>query len=184
MIKLQLYNESEVTLRQYEPLSTYQLTLLANEIVEEVSKHRPEFRNIVTLQRNIGCRVTELFQRDRWKLVNNTVLQIDPQKGNATRILQLSDIGYASKSAFAATLADIGRLPNRQYDRAVSDCIRNKKIWRLYEDGFSHPSTHIFRHVKIKELYAEGYDKGYIAQFIGEKNQDNLDYYLNSRFFI
>jgi hypothetical protein len=38
--------------------------------------------------------------------------------------------------------------------------------------------------VKIKELAASGYDRGYIATWIGEKNPDNLDYYLNSVYYI
>ena len=184
MIKLQLYNESEVTLKQFEPLTTYQLSLIANEIKDKLSHYRPEFANLVSLQRNVGCRVTELFQRDRWKLLSATMLKIEPQKGNATRVLQLSDIGFASRNEFAATLADLGRLPSRQYERAFSEMVRQAQLWRLYDDGFAHPSTHFFRHVKIKELASQGYDKGYISQWIGEKNQDNLDYYLNSKFFI
>lgn len=184
MIKLKIYDENTVTLSQYEPLSTYQLSLLADEIVQAVSRYRPEFRNLLTLQRRIGCRVKELFQPERWKLLNDTTLQIDPQKGNATRIIQLPDIGYTTRADFAATLADIGRLPNRQYDRAISQEIQGKNLWRLYEDGFAHPSTHFFRHVKIKELSAQGYDNGYISMWIGEKNINNLDYYLNSKFFI
>lgn len=175
--------ESDVTLTQYEPLTTLQLSLLADEIRDELSRYRPEFSNLVTLQRNCGCRVQELFNVERWELTSNTMLKVDPQKGNATRILQLADIGFPDAAAFASTLADIGRLPKRQYDRAFSLVVRQKNLWRLYEDGFAHPSTHFFRHVKIKELAAQGYDKGYIATWIGEKNQANLDYYLNSQYY-
>lgn len=183
MNKLKIYSETEVTLTQFEPLTVLQLSLLADEIRDELSSYRPEFSNLVTLQRNCGCRVQELFDVDRWVITSNTMLKVDPQKGNATRILQLADIGFPDAAAFASTISDIGRLPKRQYDRAFSLVVRQKNLWRLYEDGFAHPSTHFFRHVKIKELAAQGYDKGYIATWIGEKNQANLDYYLNSQYY-
>lgn len=184
MICQKIYSESEVTLIDANPLTVLQLSIVADEIRDEMSAQRPEFANLVRLQRNIGCRVQELFQTDRWKVLSETTVQITPQKGNAIRVLQFADIGSADRYDFAATLADIGRLPNRQYERYFSLLVKQKGLWRLYEDGFAHPSTHMFRHVKIKELSAAGFDKGYIATWIGEKNIDNLDYYLNSCYFI
>lgn len=184
MIKQEIYNQSEVTLISSQPLSMLQLSIIADEIRDSLSAYRPEFANLARLHRNVGCRVQELFDQNRWRVLSNYTIQIDPQKGNANRILQLTDIGFADASQFSATLADIGRLPKRQYDRAFAQIIREKALWRLYEDGFAHPSTHFFRHVKIKELAAQGFDKGYIATWIGEKNIDNLEYYLNSAYFI
>lgn len=174
----------EITLQSYDPLSVLQLSILADEIVAQLSTYRPEFANLARLQRAIGCRVQELFSRSRWQVIDKQKLRLEPQKGNAVRILDLSEIGYRSASDFTPTLNDIGRLPNRQYDRAFAAIIRQKQIWRLYDNGFAHPSTHFFRHVKIKELAANGYDRGYIATWIGEKNPDNLDYYLNSAYYI
>lgn len=184
MIKQKIYSDNEVTLISDQPLTTLQLSIIADEIRDELTAYRPEFANLAKLHRNIGCRVQELFDKNRWRVLSNYSLQVEPQKGNANRIVQLQDIGYADASEFASTLADIGRLPKRQYDRAFAQIVKEKALWRLYEDGFSHPSTHFFRHVKIKELAAQGYDKGYIATWIGEKNIDNLDYYLGSSYFV
>lgn len=184
MIKQKIYSDNEVTLISDQPLTTLQLSIIADEIRDELTAYRPEFANLAKLHRNIGCRVQELFDKNRWRVLSNYSLQVEPQKGNANRIVQLQDIGYVDASEFASTLADIGRLPKRQYDRAFAQIVKEKALWRLYEDGFSHPSTHFFRHVKIKELAAQGYDKGYIATWIGEKNIDNLDYYLGSTYFV
>lgn len=183
MITQKLYNENEIVLISSQPLTLLQLSLIADEIRDELSAFRPEFANLAKLHRNIGCRVQELFDKDRWRVLSNNSLQVEPQKRNSNRIIPLEDIGYADASEFTATLADIGRLPKRQYDRAFSQIVKEKALWRLYEDGFAHPSTHLFRHVKIKELTAQGYDKGYIATWIGEKNADNLDYYINSQYY-
>ena len=184
MIKQKLYNESEVSLISDQPLSVLQLSLIADEICEDISIYRPEFYNLAHLQRCVGCRVQELFQPNRWELISNTTLKVQPQKGNATRILQLSDISFTDAASFAATLADMGRLPKRQYDRAFSAIVKEKALWRLFDEGFAHPSTHFFRHVKIKELASQGFDEGYIATWIGEKNVQSLAYYLNSRYYM
>ena len=183
MIKQKIYSESEVTLLLDQPLTQLQLSIIADEIRDDLTAYRPEFANLVKLHRNIGCRVQELFDNNRWRVLSNYTLQVEPQKGNANRIIQFQEIGFADASAFTATLADIGRLPKRQYDRAFSQIVKEKNLWRLYEDGFAHPSTHFFRHVKIKELADLGYDRGYIATWIGEKNVDNLDYYLQSVYY-
>lgn len=183
MIKQKIYSNSEVTLLESEPLSVQRLSLLCDEIRDEMSCYRPEFANLVRLQRNVGCRVNELFDAERWEILSSYMIKIQPQKGNAARIINLADIGFENSAQFAATLADIGRLPKRQYDRAFAAIVLNKNLWRVYEEGFAHPSTHLFRHVKIKELAAIGYDKATIATWIGEKNVDNLDYYLNSLFY-
>ena len=183
MIQQKLYDPSEVTTISEQPLSVLQLSLLADEICADLIAYRPEFANLARLQRNIGCRVQELFDAGRWKVVSSSLLQVEPQKGNSTRLLSFSDIGYTDSNDFISTLSDIGRLPKRQYDRAFSLMVKNKGLWRLYEDGFAHPSTHFFRHVKIKELAAIGYERGCIATWIGEKNVASLDYYLNSQFF-
>lgn len=184
MIKQKIYSDSEVELISDQPLTTLQLSIIADEIRDELTAYRPEFANLAKLHRNIGCRVQELFDKDRWRVLSNYSLQVEPQKGNANRIVQLQDIGYADASEFTSTLADIGRLPKRQYDRAFAQIVKEKALWRIYEDGFAHPSTHFFRHVKIKELAALGFDRGYIATWIGEKNIDNLDYYLDSTYFV
>ena len=184
MIKQNVYTPEETTLLSEEPLTYLQLSLIADEILSELIRYRPEFANLARLQRSAGCRIQELFQPNRWQIVSQSVVQVQPQKGNALRVLQLSDIGYSNADNFAPTLADMARLPNRQYERAFSFVVGQKGLWRLYEDGFARPSTHLFRHVKIKELSSQGFDKAYIATWIGEKNVDNLDYYLNSQYFV
>ena len=184
MVKLTVFDPSEVVLINSEPLSVIQLSLLADELKQKIETIRPEFTNIVRLHRNAGCRVHELFDAERWTAVSNTMLQVQPQKGNAMRLLPFNDIGFRDADAFVATYSDMMRLPERQYERAFSSAVRDLGLWRLYEDGFARPSTHFYRHLKIKELYAQGFEKEYIATWIGEKKVENLDYYLNSNYFI
>ena len=184
MVKINVFEPSEVMLQNAQPLSVAQLSLFADEVKQRIENYRPEFANIVRLHRNAGCRVHELFDADRWSATTNTVLQIQPQKGNALRVLQFSDLGYTDADNFIPTYNDMMRLPERQYERAFSAVIHDIGLWRLYEEGFARPSTHFFRHVKIKEMYDQGYEKEYIATWIGEKKVENLDFYINSTYYI
>lgn len=166
-----------------QPLTIAELSIVADEICNFIATYRPEFANLVQLHRHSGCRVKELFQPTRWKVESNVSLLVQPQKRNAVRNLRFVDIGVQDAAAFVPILADMARLPLRQYERAFSAAVRSLCLYRLYDNGFATPSTHMFRHVKIKELSAQGWEKERIAGWIGEKNVQNLDYYLNSQYF-
>ena len=53
------------------PLQTYTLDAYAQEVLEFIAKYRNEYYNLARLQYDCGCRISELFQRDRWKIVND-----------------------------------------------------------------------------------------------------------------
>ena len=166
-----------------EPLSVTELQAYASAIVAYVEQYRPEYANLVRLQRNAGNRITEMFQPTRWTFPTSTSVQIKPQKGNATRVVALADLGFTNADAMAATMADMARLPKGQYERAFSQAVRTIGLWRLYDSGFTFPSTHFFRHLRIKELKEKNFDLDYIANWRGEKRVDNLNYYLDSQFY-
>lgn len=172
-----------VTLISSEELSTLQLSVLADDIAETLRQYRPEFKLLIKLHRLSGCRVKELFQPTRWQVASTSEVKVQPQKRNALRTLRFIDIGFRDAEAFTAVLADMARLPYRQYERAFSAVVHEKNLWRLYNDGFAIPSTHLFRHVKIKELSLQGQTDDQIARWIGEKSVENIGYYLASRFF-
>lgn len=176
------FPEEGVQLRD-APLSVSELQLYADQIIAHVERYRPEYANLVHLQRNAGNRINEMFQPERWTFPTTASVQIKPQKGNATRVVALNALGFANAAAMQATLADMARLPKGQYERAFSKAVHDVGLWRLYESGFTHPSTHFFRHLKIKELKSENFDLEFIANWIGEKKVENLNYYLDSQFF-
>lgn len=166
-----------------QPLSVAELGVYASEIIAIIERYRPEYANLVNLQRRAGNRIQEMFEPSRWTFPTSANVQIKPQKGNATRVVALSDLGFSSAEAMASTMADMARLPRGQYERAISQAVREVGLWRLYDSGYTHPSTHFFRHLKIKELKSQNFDLEFIANWIGEKNVLNLNYYLDSQFF-
>jgi len=165
------------------PLQLYQLNLFANEILAYFESSRPEFLALATLQRACGCRINELFQPFRWTPVSDYAIRIEPQKGNAIRTLTTDELGFRDIAAMASVFADMERLPKTQYERCFARAVADSGLWRLYESGFAHPSSHFFRHLKVKNLADENFSIEQIATYIGEKNTKNLDYYLNSQFY-
>lgn len=182
-IKLHIVSASEVPSLTDQPLSVSQLGTYASAIIDYVERWRPEYSNLVRLQRNAGNRINEMFEPERWTFPTTGAVQIRPQKGNATRVVALADLGFPSVAAMQPILADMARLPKGQYERAFAQAVKEIGLWRLYESGYTHPSTHFFRHLRIKELKSENFDVEFISNWIGEKNVRNLDYYLNSQFF-
>lgn len=184
MIKKDTIPAELTTIQSFEPLSLFQLQCVADDVVSLMGRYRPEFAGIIRLQRAAGTRIKELFQPSRWTIKSSSVVHLQPQKGNALRVLNFSDIGFADASQFEPILADMARLPIRQYERAFSKIVHDVGLWRLYENGFTHPSSHVLRHIKIKQLAADGNSLEFIATWIGEKNIASLDYYLNSKYYL
>lgn len=184
MMKVHEVSAEESSIISFEPLTVLQLGLVADEIIDRLTRYRPEFANLLHMQRVAGCRISELFQPDRWSLISSSQLQVQPQKGNKLRTLNLSDLGNMSADTFERTMIDMRRLPQRQYERAFSFVVAEVGLWRRYDVGYMHPSSHMLRHLKIKELQAQGYDVEYIASWIGEKAVASLDDYLRSVFFM
>lgn len=182
-LKLHTYKPTEIPALTEYPLSVYALCEYAEQIIVYIDRYRPEYTRLVRLQRKAGNRITEMFQPERWTFPRSGNIQIQPQKGNATRVLSLRDIGFDNEAAMRPVLADMARLPKGQYERAFSKAVQQLGLWRLYDSGFCHPSTHFFRHLKIKELKSENFSDEFIANWIGEKQVSNLDYYFNSQFF-
>lgn len=182
-LKLQFVDPLDLPNLSPFPLSVAALQVYAAEIIAHVERYRPEYTNLVNLQRRAGNRINEMFQPDRWSFPTSANVQIRPQKGNATRVIALSDLGFSNADAMQSVMNDMARLPKGQYERAFSLAVRNVGLWRQYENGFTHPSTHFFRHLIIKELKSENFDVEYIANWIGEKNVLNLNYYLDSQFY-
>lgn len=166
-----------------EPLRVSEMVVYATKIIAYIERYRPEYAALVRLQRNAGNRINEMFEPDRWTFPRSGNVQIRPQKGNATRVMPLSDLGFASVEEMRPVLADMDRLPKGQYERTFSQAVKSIGLWRLYDSGFTHPSTHFFRHLKIKELKSKNFDLEFIANWIGEKNIENLNFYIESQFF-
>jgi len=182
-LNLRTYSPVETPQLSDNPLTVAQLDAMADDILAYVERYRPEYVLLCRLQRNCGNRITEMFQPSRWIFPQGVNVQIQPQKGNATRVIPLADLGFTSAAEMAPTIADMARLPKGQYERIFAKAVRDIGLWRLYEGGFLHPSTHFFRHLKIKMLNSQGFDKNFIANYIGEKKISNLDYYLDSQYF-
>lgn len=167
-----------------QPLLTYELAHIATEIIDLACLSHPELEPLYRMQRTIGCRVNELFEPWRWQLYQENFVIIQPQKGNNQRLLSLREMQIESVADFEILKHDMEHYSKRQYERAFAHGVRQIGLYQVFEDGFAHPSTHMLRHLKIKEMQDRGNTLEEIQTYIGEKCVDNLYYYLNSQFYI
>lgn len=169
---------------QPQPLSALQFDIVCEQIKSEFLLIYPEYTAIANLQYWAGCRVSELFQPNRWKIERGAYLRVTPQKGNAERLIALEEIHIANPAHFQILQNDMARLSQSMYERGIKNATIQAGLWRQYENGFAQPSTHMFRHNRIKQMAAQGNEPQSIATWIGEKNIENLNYYLNSAYFL
>lgn len=167
-----------------EQISDFELNIVLNEILKDFSRAYPEYTDLARLQYFCGCRVNELFEPYRWRVVNDSYILLQPQKGNAQRVLTFEDCGLRRAADLLRTLSAADRLTRSQYERGLQAAISRAGLWRTYDAGFIIPSTHSLRHNRIKQLYAGGWSYPQIATWIGEKNELNLNYYIESKFYI
>lgn len=182
-LKLRTLDSFSIPSLSNQPCSVEELSSIADDILSFFKRYQSEYLAIASAQRATGARITEMFQPFRWSFPTNTTIQIRPQKGNSLRSLQLSDLGYSSIEEMKPLLDDMARLPKGQYERAFSRAVVYAGLWRLTDTGYLHPSSHFFRHLKIKLLNSEGFSEEYIAAWIGEKSVANIRYYIDSAFY-
>jgi uncharacterized protein (TIGR02145 family) len=121
-----------------------------------------------------GCRVSELFEIERWSWLGDDIYSLQPQKGNTLRVVQLntdcSDFQYAIKNQ----IKPFGGLTKYQlyniYDQV--------KGWDKLLSGDKDISLYVFRYRYTKQLYADGYDVPTIAAMLGYTNTLTVQSYL------
>lgn len=164
-------------------LSTYELAIYANLIVQHVSRRYSEFTNIAKLHRVTGCRIGEIFDPDRWNLDEFGIIRIKCEKGSLTRTHHAKELLIYTPHDFKLITQDMARLSKFQYCRLFADAVKSCNLYRSYVAGLGSFSTHFFRHVKVKELNKSGMEIDQIANYIGEAKIANVKFYLNSRFY-
>lgn len=121
-----------------------------------------------------GCRVTELFEIERWSWLGDEIYSFQPQKGNTVRTVQLNSECADFQDAIKNQYKPFGGLTKYQlyniYDRV--------KGWDKLLSGDKDISFYVFRYRYAKQLYADNYDVFTIASMMGYTNVATVQSYL------
>ena len=128
---------------------------------------------------NTGLRVNELQDASRWEITPAGDYLCSVQKGGVDRLFTSSELSTFFTSSLAYGL-DVYRAC--RYSTASR--YLNKVIWplSLFVNDKSI-TTHLFRHNKIKQLANSGLTVPQIATYIGERDPQNIQGYLNAKVY-
>ena len=128
----------------------------------------------------LGLRFSEAYELKRWEVVNNSLYKLRTAKKGEFRLISINDIpelfllrlqaniDYATPYSYSTIL----RIFKKYY------LVSNMKV------GGKGIGTHIFRHIKAKDLYAKGYSVEDIQLYFGHIKVESTLTYINSSIYI
>ena len=126
-----------------------------------------------------GARFNDVYEVKRWTLLESGMLQLEPQKRNNLR--------YFSRDQVDTLLLDQIVTGENYYSKvSYSNCL----FWyKRFSDGLNlnvktmAVQTHLFRHIKAKELKEDGMTDIEVQNYLGERHLISAHSYINSRVF-
>ena len=156
-----------------------ELELASEVFLERVQIYNPIQASIYQNQINLGCRFNDVMKLEKWTIVNELTVSLLPQKNNSLRVFNKSDLdvlllhqlennyNYYAKTSYSDAISVFYRMfpiPNIR--------VKNKPI-----------KTHIFRHIKAKQLKREGKTDNEIRLYLGENMQRSANDYIYSQVY-
>lgn len=144
--------------------------------MERVVIYNPIQASIYQNQINLGCRFNDVYKLEKWQIVNSLTVSLRPQKNNSLRVFNKSDLdfmlldqleneyNYYSKTSYSDAISVFFRM--FPYPRIK---VKNKFV-----------KTHVFRHIKAKQLKRDGMSDNDIRLFLGENMQRSANDYIYS----
>jgi len=150
------------------------ITAKCDYLVNASLPYYDQFSEAFLVLKLTGCRVSELFEIERWSWLGDEIYCFQPQKGNTVRTVQLNSECADFQNAIQNQTKPFGGLTKYQlynvYDRI--------KGWDKLLSGDKDISFYIFRYRFAKQLYADGYDVFTIASMMGYTNVATVQSYL------
>lgn len=141
--------------------------------IERIS---PTYHLAFRVQYVTGCRFNELRQISRFSIIDSTQFNLQPQKGNDLRTMQLNLLPPEFISMIQAQDAYFEGLTQSTASYYFRTFYYNK---RIFHDN-KQLTTNLFRHHFCKSLYNSGYTVSQIASNLGERDQKNAENYIFS----
>lgn len=128
----------------------------------------------------IGCREGELLDRSRWIRLSDTYFQLNPQKGNAPRIFDYGQIHPYFRDWIDGKIAvnKISSLNN------LRRCVRMFSGYPNMQCGGKGCSSHRFRHLKMKQMFADGSSVAEIQAYMGLSSPAIVSGYIDSILYV
>jgi hypothetical protein len=158
------------------PAGLPELSVMADYFCDCDYPYFNELREGMKLLRHTGCRITEIFEIDRWQIISNYSVRLQPQKMNNYRYIELnSDFD----NFIAAIQGQYKPFLSRTYSQLQNlFSIINK--WGTVKSGDKDITLYIFRYLYLRNLQDLGLTLAEIASIMGYTTTAVISNYLDA----
>lgn len=158
-------------------ISNSQLDNILLEVISNNVVIDEQYRLLYEVLYCTGCRVNDLLEYNRWNVLMNGKVQLQPQKGNNLRIFDSSTLPAIF---YDSLINNYNLFDNILYGKVEYNLLRliNKYDIRRNKKKIT---THLFRHNYAKKLKEVGKTDVEIQSILGEKHLISAQNYINSQ---
>lgn len=121
-----------------------------------------------------GCRANDVLGFDRWTLLGNGNLQLQPQKNNLLRVFTPAEIDVDFYASVVNNIDYFEGLFYRKYEYYIERIFHN----HLFRINQKPVSTHLFRYNYARKLKASGSTDLEIKDKLGERRLSSAQAYI------
>ena len=127
---------------------------------------------------SVGTRLVESVEPSRWTAFLN-YYSLQTAKGSATRIIKFDELTEESRYF----LDNEENYPQQRPQGIFEGTMHAYWAGREYYIGEKRSYTHIFRHLKAKNMKAQGFRDTQIQEYLGEKKLSSAKGYIYSEIY-
>lgn len=135
-----------------------------------------EIRLLIEILYSTGCRINDILEYERWSVLMNGNIQLQPQKRNNLRIFEPAELPTLF---YDNLVANIDTFDGYYYDKCeyyINEILRKNAIKR----NKKYLTTHLFRHNYCKKLHNSGMTDEQIQLKLGLLNLASAQNYIYS----
>ena len=136
-----------------------------------------ELQLIADVQFRTGCRIGEAIQFNRWTLLGNGNIQLQPQKSNNLREFDPTVIRAKYFDYVIANTDLFSSVGYRKYNYYLEKVLN----YHQFTIGNKSVSSHLFRHNYARQLKLLGVSDDNIRINLGEVTQQSANHYIYSQ---
>ncbi len=147
--------------------------------IDRVSIYNSIQSSIYSNQLNLGCRFNDVYNLERWSIVNELTVKLQPCKNNSVRVFNKSELDFMLLDQLEN---NYNLYEKTSYSDAVSVFYRMFPIPNIRVKN-KPIKSHIFRHIKAKQLKRNGMSDNDIRLYLGENHQRSANDYIYSTIY-
>lgn len=158
------------------------MTVVSNEALEAILNaakdhpklYTPQLKMVARMQYLTGARANDVLQFNRWVLLADLTVQLQPQKGNNLRIFTEAEIDPIFYDYIVSGVNPFAGLHYRKYEYYLSQ-ILNKNWFTI---GDKKAGSHLFRHNYARKLKDSGMSDAMVMAKLGEVSTTMANFYI------